>query len=356
MTYLFFILIFNTLRLWAHPLDLGLVRVELTNPATLQLDLNRSLTARILALNELTEEELKSHSNELYQLTLANAKFVLGNQSCAITPSKVETVGQSVRVLTLVNCPQFISEGQFQLSLPFLHLKELPSTFEILAVIRTSDNEQIKTLKGGQDTLTVDIKASRGILEFIIMGLDHIGVTPSEWKNSVGFHLPEGIDHILFIIALILVGGGLSELVKTATGFTVGHSITLALASFNWVRLNSKWVESIIALSIAYVAIESILRSKPKHRWAVAGIFGLIHGFGFATVLGDLNLQGPALIHGLVGFNVGIEMGQLIIILICLPLLISLAKFPTVKLYFVKSVSAVIASTALFWFYQRAFA
>ncbi len=340
--------------MWSHPLDLGLLQIELGNSPTLQLDLNRNLAAQLLSLNELTEDELKSGGNDLYQITLAKSKIELENQSCEINPLKVEAVGQSVRILTLLICPGPI-EGQLKLFFPFLNIKELPNTFEILAVIHSANSEQIKTLKGGQDTLTINIAESRGFFEFIIMGLDHIGVTPSEWKSREGFHLPEGIDHILFVFALILVGGGLIELVKTATGFTVGHSITLALASFNLVRVNSKWVESIIALSIAYVALESIFRSKPKHRWAVAGIFGLIHGFGFATVLGDLNLQGSALIYSLVGFNIGIELGQVIIILLSLPLLLYIDKTPKLKFIFIKSVSIIIASISLYWFYQRAF-
>ena len=123
------------------------------------------------------------------------------------------------------------------------------------------------------------------------MGIAHIGATPEEWWGPEGFHLPEGIDHILFLLALILAGGTLGQMVKTATGFTVGHSITLAAGSLGLVAFPQRVVESAIALSIAYVAAETFFIKTPRDRWKMAAAFGLIHGLGFASALGELNLE-----------------------------------------------------------------
>lgn len=338
----------------AHPLDLGLLRFEVGNPNLLQLDLNQTLVAQLLGFQQMSADELIANTERAYQTILAATELKVGETNCSLENPKVENVGQSVRVAANAVCPgQMV--GELSIKLPFVRLKEIPKTFEILAVVHSSTNEQVVTLKGGNDLLKVNLNENKGLFEFVVLGLDHIGVTPSEWKGSDGFHFPEGIDHILFIIALIIVGGGIIELVKTATGFTVGHSITLGLASFQWVNLNSKWVESIIALSIAYVAFESAIRKEPKHRWRVAGLFGLIHGFGFATVLGDLNLKGWDLLKGLIGFNLGIELGQVAIVLVFIPILMLLEKTPTFKPYFVKIVSIVIGGFASYWFYLRTF-
>ena len=94
---------------------------------------------------------------------------------------------------------------------------------------------------------------------FVAMGVEHIGNHRNQWFDSSHFHFPEGIDHILFVLALLLAGGSLLSAFKTVSGFTIGHSITLALATFGLVHVPSRIVESAIALSIAIVAVESLI-------------------------------------------------------------------------------------------------
>ena len=141
-------------------------------------------------------------------------------------------------------------------------------------------------------------------------------------------HILLGFDHVLFIIALVLPGGSLLSLVAMITAFTVAHSITLALSVLGIVTLPAQFVEPVIALSIAYVAFENLsMKSAVSRRWAVSFLFGLVHGFGFAGALAEVGLPTSGLVSALVGFNLGVEAGQALIVVLLLPLLIWLQRF-----------------------------
>jgi hydrogenase/urease accessory protein HupE len=139
-------------------------------------------------------------------------------------------------------------------------------------------------------------------------------------------HILTGYDHIAFLLALIVIGLSFKEVLKVITAFTVAHSITLLLAAMQVVRLNSRFVESAIALSICYVAVENLLKKKVNYRWLVTFAFGLIHGFGFASALQDLIVGRSNLVLSVLCFNAGVETGQLMIVLFMLPLLYLLKK------------------------------
>jgi hypothetical protein len=145
------------------------------------------------------------------------------------------------------------------------------------------------------------------------------------------------------------------EVLKVVTAFTLSHSITLSLAALGLISLPSRWVESAIAASIIVAAVQNIRGVVDSKRWVMAFGFGLIHGFGFASVLADLGLPQNALITALVGFNVGIEGGQLAIVAVFMPLAFWLrsTKFYQVQVF--KWGSVLIALLALYWFVQRAF-
>lgn len=149
---------------------------------------------------------------------------------------------------------------------------------------------------------------ANAMLSFIRLGLEHILL---------------GYDHILFVIALMLRGGRFLSLLAIVTAFTVAHSITLSLAVLDLMTLPARLVEPVIALSIAYVALENmVMRQQPSRRWAVSFVFGLVHGFGFAGALAELNLPRQGLVSALLGFNIGVEIGQaLVIAVLLLPLL-----------------------------------
>jgi hydrogenase/urease accessory protein HupE len=139
-------------------------------------------------------------------------------------------------------------------------------------------------------------------------------------------HILTGYDHIAFLLALIVIGLSFKEVLKIITAFTVAHSITLLLAALQIVSLNSRFVESAIALSICYVAVENLLRKKVNYRWVITFLFGLIHGFGFASALQELIVGQSNLLISVLCFNMGVEIGQLMIVSFMLPVLYLLRK------------------------------
>ena len=184
-------------------------------------------------------------------------------------------------------------------------------------------------------------------------------------------HIWKGYDHILFLISLllpaVLIRTGKSwapsesfkltfiDVLKVVTAFTIAHSITLTLASLHIVSLPSRWVEAAIAASVILAALNNIFPDILKKRWIAAFAFGLIHGFGFAAVLSDLGLHDGALIFALLGFNLGVEIGQIAILSIYLPITYSLRKTWFYKniLFYTGSMSIICIASV--WFLERAF-
>ena len=140
--------------------------------------------------------------------------------------------------------------------------------------------------------------------EYIFIGFDHI--------------LPKGLDHILFVVGLFLLSARFSSLAWQISSFTLAHTITLGLAMAGYISVSPAIVEPLIAASIIYVGVENLMTSK-LHRWRPVVVFGfgLLHGLGFAGVLSDIGLQPGNFLVGLIGFNLGVEIGQLTVIAIC---------------------------------------
>jgi hypothetical protein len=193
--------------------------------------------------------------------------------------------------------------------------------------------------------------------------------------NFVGegtWHIWIGFDHILFLIALLLpsvlirqagvwvptISGraALLNIVKVVTAFTVAHSITLTVAALGWVQLPSRLVESIIAASVVVAALNNIKPLFAERTWLIAFAFGLIHGFGFASALSGLKLDTGSLIEALVGFNVGVELGQLAIVAVFVPIAFAARKAIFYRDVVVRYGSILIAVLAAAWFVERAFA
>ena len=196
----------------------------------------------------------------------------------------------------------------------------------------------------------------------------------STWKGfksmvSLGMkHISEGTDHLLFLLVLLLsapllsdgkkwIGSGgyrysLKRILKITFAFTIGHSITLIIGSLDLLNPNTKWIEIVIALSILITAIHAIIPIFPKKEIFVATGFGLIHGLAFATILTDLNLDTNKLILSLLGFNIGIELMQLFVIIIVMPWFLLLSPYKVYK--WVRIVGATLAGIAsISWAIER---
>ncbi|KHA52316.1 Membrane protein [Sulfitobacter geojensis] len=162
-------------------------------------------------------------------------------------------------------------------------------------------------LAGGETSSEISLaggdamSASQALISYIPVGFDHI--------------LPQGLDHILFVLGLFLLSTRWGPLLWQVTAFTLAHTVTLALGATGWVSIPGSIVEPLIAASIVYVAVENIfMRGLSKWRPLIVFGFGLLHGLGFASVLGEFGLPDGQFIPALIGFNVGVELGQLTVI------------------------------------------
>ncbi|HMQ14684.1 MAG TPA: HupE/UreJ family protein, partial [Phycisphaerae bacterium] len=176
--------------------------------------------------------------------------------------------------------------------------------------------------------------------QFLLLGFEHI--------------LPEGVDHILFVLGLYLLSPRLRPLLWQVTAFTVAHTATLALSMYGVVSLPARVVEPLIALSIVYVAVENLVTQELKwwRPMAVFG-FGLLHGLGFAGVLTELAPPRSEFVAALVSFNVGVELGQLAVIGLALLLTGWWRGREWYRGRIVKPASLAIAAVALFWTVER---
>jgi hydrogenase/urease accessory protein HupE len=170
-------------------------------------------------------------------------------------------------------------------------------------------------------------------------------------------HILIGPDHILFLIGLLLLGGSWGALVRIVTAFTVGHSVTLTLAALNYVSPPPSIIEPAIALSIVFVGVDNLVRGGGRDlRAAVALVFGLVHGFGFANVLREFGLPKDALGWSLFSFNVGVEIGQLGIVIAVTSVLAAIRRHSKAAAYRVAYAgSVVVIAAGTYWFVQRVF-
>lgn len=171
------------------------------------------------------------------------------------------------------------------------------------------------------------------------------------------YHILIGPDHILFLIGLLLLGGTWMALVKIVTAFTLGHSLTLSLAALNIVAPSARIIEPAIALSIVFVGADNLVRGSGRdvRAWA-ALVFGLVHGFGFANVLREFGLPAEALGWSLFSFNLGVEIGQLAIVLLVASALAMIQRRSDVIGYRVAwGGSVVVIAAGTYWFVERVF-
>ncbi|WP_165842276.1 HupE/UreJ family protein [Paenibacillus xerothermodurans] len=205
--------------------------------------------------------------------------------------------------------------------------------------------------------MTMDGKTQESVLtyEFRQIELGEMSVVrASKQFLLLGMeHLFTGYDHILFVVALLLAASSVRKILVTVTAFTAAHSLTLLLASLQIFSLPASLVEPVIALSIIYVALNNMLRGPSNHNaWQAFG-FGLIHGFGFAGVLSEMKLHTGAFAASLLSFNIGIEIGQLIIVLLLFPLIqFARASRPAIR-WSIPALSVVISLFGTFWLVER---
>ncbi len=189
-------------------------------------------------------------------------------------------------------------------------------------------------------------------------------LNPAWYQAARGFvalgigHILSGVDHLLFLFCLIIPLRRLRGLLPVVTAFTVAHSITLIASAYDLVPVGAWFpplVETLIAVSIVYMALENIVKTDFGHRWLITGLFGLVHGFGFSYGLAqNLQFAGSHLLVSLLSFNIGIEIGQILVLLVTLPALALLFRYALTGRVGVVILSAAVAHTGWHWMTERA--
>lgn len=241
------------------------------------------------------------------------ARFSLGGETCA--PGRIRLQGSRT------------GDGKVMMEMALSCLKPagalvirdewsdvLGSHFQTVMSVRPAGRPSTELVfNADRREATVDLGAGRtDWLDFIAMGAEHI---------------LSGPDHLLFLLALLAPAKGLWQIVRIVTGFTIAHSITLSLAALGVVDVPAPIVEPLIAATIIWVALENLLApAQSRWRWLVAAAFGLVHGLGFASGLTELGLPQEAMVRALAGFNLGVELGQLVFVAVVMPPLVWLTK------------------------------
>lgn len=243
----------------------------------------------------------------------------------------------------------------------------------------------------GEQVETVSVRLSRGFPPMLLTVLDGVGLgavreavehggestpwrvgtsteaaeSPPSWPQYLRLGIlhivPRGLDHVLFVLGLFLLAPRLAPLLWQVSAFTLAHTISLGLATTGVLSLPSRLVEAAIALSILWVGLEAVLRAWRgvaiqvglMRRVVVVFCFGLLHGLGFAGVLGEIGLPDGELIEALVGFNVGVELGQLLVIAAAALLIGTWRDRPWYPRWLVVPLGLVIAAAGLFWTVER---
>lgn len=311
--------------------------------------------------HQITWREVQEKQTEIIAYAYSNLDVQRNDKSCHLSKIKDMQINRHSdgNYVTLHIQPQCeASKGTFTISYSLLFLED-PNHRGIILDQRyqqdeTTSNSFIASPENRRINLDQNKSLLQNLITFVQQGIWHIWI---------------GLDHILFIITLMLPAvllyknkqwtevtdfkPALISLFKVVTAFTVAHSITLSLATLEVVTLPSRWVESAIALSVVLVAINNLKPVFTHARWSIAFLFGLVHGFGFASVLSDLSLNDDLLILSLLGFNLGVEIGQSLILLLLFPAAYLLRKTVFYKTFILKGGSITISVLASFWLIQR---
>lgn len=236
----------------------------------------------------------------------------------------------------LLEVPIASDQSDFSVRATFAHLGLTTTT--LIRFLPPVGGERFFQYTGDRGTLQLEPRWHQVALQFVRLGF---------------LHILDGIDHLLFILCLVIPFRRLRPLVEIVTAFTVAHSITLVASVFG-LAPTSLWfpplVETLIAASILYMAVENIIGARLQRRWLFAFGFGLVHGFGFAFALQEsLQFAGAHLAASLFAFNVGVELGQLVVLLIAVPVLALLFRYAVAERMGVILLSAFITHTAWHW-------
>ena len=255
-------------------------------------------------------------------------------------PDDTEVMWDQLRLDVELQVPITDEKSRFSLDPMLAHLGV--NTVSVLHFVTAAGVERVFQYDSNPGLVRLDPRWYQAALRFVALGFEHI---------------LDGFDHLLFVLCLVVPIRRVRPLVAVITSFTLAHSITL-IASALGLAPNALWfpplIETLIAVSIVYMALENIIGAKLEKRWMIAFGFGLVHGFGFAFALREsLQFAGSHLIMSLLSFNVGVELGQLLVIAIAIPVLAALFRWVVAERVGVIVISAILAHSAWHWMTAR---
>lgn len=322
-------------------------------------DLDFALGLDVDADGRLTWGEVRSRHEDIAAYALARLRLRADGRDCTTVPTAHLVDEHSDGGYAVLRFDTDCAGGPARLDVAYSLFFDLDAQHKGLVSVRGGDGTRAYVLGADNRELTAALRESSWVEAFA--GHVREGV----WHIWIGF------DHILFLLSLLLPAvlarredrwepaetfrDALLDVVRVVTAFTIAHSVTLSAAALGAVELPTRWVESAIAASVIIAALNNVWPVLPLRRWTMAFGFGLIHGFGFAAVLADLGLPREALALSLVGFNVGVEAGQLAIVTVFLPVAWALRRRWVYRRLIFAAGSIAVATLAAMWFVERAF-
>ncbi len=362
---LLFLLMLISPLVWSHKSSDSFINLAVTNETIVGRwdialrDLEYALALDVDADGAITWSELRTRFQEIKNYAFSRLQVNNGPDECIRKSGLLQVDHHSDGAYAVLNFNMRCSSNIDQLTVEYQLLFDLDPTHRGLVQISNGDNSKFIVLSPENPQITIDFSRSnqwQTFRQFVTEGIWHIWI---------------GYDHILFLLCLLLPSvvrkttlgwvqsdhftNTLWQVGKIVTAFTLAHSITLLLAVLQLVSLPSRLVESAIAFSVIVVAVNNVYPFFSERAWFVAFMFGLIHGFGFASVLTNLGLTSASLGASLLGFNIGVEIGQLVIVSIFLPIAYQLRSYWFYKRVILHAGSQVIIVLAMAWFLQRAF-
>jgi hypothetical protein len=323
-------------------------------------DLDRDLDLDANDDKQLSWGELRTRWPELDRLLADSVKLSADGRPCTVSQKSAPQLDQHS------DGTYAVMQQTLQCAAP---VQSLTVDYRLFAGSDAKHRGIARVLAGSDEQSAVLIPAE-GVKSF------QLSISTQEKLRSLGgfifegmHHISVGFDHILFLLSLLMVAvwrrqgaawvarssasSAWREAFKLVTAFTLAHSLTLGLAAFGILAPPSRWVESLIAASVLVAAIDNLRPFVRGPRWLMVALFGLVHGFGFAGPLQALGLQRGNLALPLLGFNLGVELAQILLVALILPLAIALRNKPLYGRLLVRPGSALIASLALLWLLER---
>ena len=257
-----------------------------------------------------------------------------------LLPVGTQLVWQQAMLDVLFDYPIESDQSEFSIR-PSLERMGL-RVITVLRFLPPGGAERAFELRGDPGLVRLDPRWHQAALRFVIMGFEHI---------------LDGTDHLLFLACLVIPFRRIRALAVIVTAFTLAHSFTLLASAYN-LAPDALWfpplVETLIAMSIVYMALENIVGAETRRRWAITFIFGLVHGFGFSFALREtLQFAGTHLLTSLLAFNIGVELGQLLVLLLLVPALNVLFRYVVAERMGTILLSALVAHTSWHWMTER---